>query len=1076
MAYNVHGLENKLFHLDFFKHIEGNDIFMLLETHVEEKSIAKFENRFKMFNITWTPATRSSIYGRAIGGLVCGVRKDLSNSGISHSFKTCVNVNLIQIRTRTTEFTILPVYLRGSNWDRDFEDLKMCMQFNNVVNPIIMGDLNVRIGEEQQILDENILANFPAGLELRQSKDKTINSNGRKFLEYCKDQGMVILNGRTLGDEEGRHTFISSVGSSVNDICAVSMNNLDIVEYFDVGGQIWSDHLPINLGISANASDMGMEKIDLLPKLRWHHQRKEGYKIRLGGKLKALKERKPEPVIKDLTNLIIESYEYPTKRESEKHYKNKWFDWKCDEAREKSMNFLSLYRKSQNENDKEKYIQCKKDYQNLCKRKRKEYFESIEVKLNTVTDSKQWWTLAREIRQQQNYIGNQITADTFRNYFENLLNPIVRVNDISYAANQIIDQQLDRAFSLQEVKDQLNRSKPNKAPGVDRIPYEFFINAPDEYLEEMARTFTRLLNCKDSYESFQKSVIFPIHKKGDTNQPGNYRGISFMNCIGKTMMGMVNERITNWVNRNHVLNEYQAGFRKGYSTIDNIYSLQCIVKLKMAENKKVFAFFVDFKAAFDRIPRNLLTYKLHQMGISTKVLNFIENVYQNTTAAVWTGRELSNDFETGSGVKQGCLLSPLLFSLYLNDLHEYLEGGLFIDNMNIRVLMYADDIVMLADDVNILQKMICNLEKYCLSWGMEVNLSKSEILIFRKGGRISRNEAWTFNGEVVRIAKEYKYLGITLTPKMSFAKHVAAKNDAAKVSLNATWKHFIGRKEVSLRAKWKMFLAVSRSIQSYGAQVWGNSWFEEIDKLQRYFTKRILRLPENTPNYVLALETAQEETHFYTYGLHLKYISKTIFDYGNHRLPYKLSQKIVAKDICWYKELKIKLDDHHVSTHNLILSKETWNNTCANLFDRMKESLYEYHIHKSQQSLERIYKNLDSSKGISYCVEKYNQEQISYIMRARGDILWLNGNTFGDVDARLCSLCNLREVENSKHFIGKCPVLNEIRIRFLKRVNLTDEEIHHVLNGGENLDWMGLINYIKYALKYRNTLVMEFNY
>ncbi|WP_443057110.1 reverse transcriptase domain-containing protein, partial [Streptomyces sp. IBSBF 2390] len=83
---------------------------------------------------------------------------------------------------------------------------------------------------------------------------------------------------------------------------------------------------------------------------------------------------------------------------------------------------------------------------------------------------------------------------------------------------------------------------------------------------------------------------------------------------------------------------------------------------------------------------------------------------------------------------------------------------------NIRLLLYADDIVILADDVNVLQEMIHKLEEYCSKWKMEVNMTKSEIMVFRKGGRPANNERWSFNGQEIRVVKEYCYLGVLLTP------------------------------------------------------------------------------------------------------------------------------------------------------------------------------------------------------------------------------------------------------------------------------------------------------------------------
>lgn len=116
--------------------------------------------------------------------------------------------------------------------------------------------------------------------------------------------------------------------------------------------------------------------------------------------------------------------------------------------------------------------------------------------------------------------------------------------------------------------------------------------------------------------SFKKSIIFPIHKKGDLNAVENYRGISFMNVIAKIFCGVLINRLENWVDVNNILTEVQAGFRKNYSTVDHIFTLTSIVKAFQARNKKVYTLFVDFKAAFDLVNRNALFFKLSQQNSS----------------------------------------------------------------------------------------------------------------------------------------------------------------------------------------------------------------------------------------------------------------------------------------------------------------------------------------------------------------------------------------------------------------------------------------------------------------------------
>ena len=102
----------------------------------------------------------------------------------------------------------------------------------------------------------------------------------------------------------------------------------------------------------------------------------------------------------------------------------------------------------------------------------------------------------------------------------------------------------------------------------------------EEFLSELVRVYNVLYDAGRVDDVIVNTIIFPIHKKGDRNQPSNYRAISFMNVAAKILMGIINDRLYRWVENNNILNEYQAGFRKGYSTSNNIFNLAAIVHLK----------------------------------------------------------------------------------------------------------------------------------------------------------------------------------------------------------------------------------------------------------------------------------------------------------------------------------------------------------------------------------------------------------------------------------------------------------------------------------------------------------------
>ncbi|XP_075150786.1 uncharacterized protein LOC142224894 [Haematobia irritans] len=460
-----------------------------------------------------------------------------------------------------------------------------------------------------------------------------------------------------------------------------------------------------------------------------------------------------------------------------------------------------------------------------------------------------------------------------------------------------------------------------------------------------------------------------------------------MNTAAKILMGILNERLSTWVNEMDIAVEFQAGFRKNYCTIDNAYNLASI--------------------------------------------------------AVWTGEEISEYFQTFSGVKQGCILSPLLFALYINDLHDYLVGGLDINGKNLRILLYADDIVIVADEIEVMQQMINNLYKYCKLWSMEINMNKSKVMVFRNGGRLSEREKWYLNGQQIETVAEYNYLGVIFTPKLSFKKHVQCRISQSKRAINMTWKNFLNKNYISLDTKWKLYLAICNSIKSYAAQLWGYEHFEEVDKLQRYFLKRILKVPENTPDYAIDLETNVDDGHLYTLKLHFKYISKTLYSYGMNRLPNFFTKILMEKELLWVKPINELLSHYGEQSIDTSTPKHTFCISVTNLMEKIQNSNKKSTIERAMPSNTRIYKHLDYTRGTSYMSHSYKQNEITWILKARSGMIYLNGSRYttdGEYDNH-CTLCNLREIENIHHFLGKCPILKIIRRRIFGKDSLQHHEI-----------------------------------
>ena len=143
---------------------------------------------------------------------------------------------------------------------------------------------------------------------------------------------------------------------------------------------------------------------------------------------------------------------------------------------------------------------------------------------------------------------------------------------------------------------------------------------------------------------------------------------------------------------------------------------------------------MDFSKAFDRVPHSLLWERLINDGVHGRILIIIRNMYKTLRSCVKTREGLTGFFPCKIETRQGCMLSPFLFTIYLNELILELrnegENGVFInENIGyIQTLVYADDLVCVADTVGNLQKQVNIIQNYCKNWGTKVNLDKTKLL------------------------------------------------------------------------------------------------------------------------------------------------------------------------------------------------------------------------------------------------------------------------------------------------------------------------------------------------------------
>ena len=186
----------------------------------------------------------------------------------------------------------------------------------------------------------------------------------------------------------------------------------------------------------------------------------------------------------------------------------------------------------------------------------------------------------------------------------------------------------------------------------------------------------------------------------------HYRGITISSALGKLFNSVLKNRLSSYIDEHKLLNEEQIGFKSKCCTTDHMFILQCIIDKYRKDRKQLFMCFVDFSKAFDRIWHVGLFYNLQKIGVSNRFYNILKNMYIKIEIQVQIGNCLTPSFHSNIGLRQGDILSPSLFNIYINDIPRLLtecKPALY-NGLPIGCLLYADDHVILSESEAGLQK------------------------------------------------------------------------------------------------------------------------------------------------------------------------------------------------------------------------------------------------------------------------------------------------------------------------------------------------------------------------------------
>ena len=169
---------------------------------------------------------------------------------------------------------------------------------------------------------------------------------------------------------------------------------------------------------------------------------------------------------------------------------------------------------------------------------------------------------------------------------------------------------LDYTISVKELEEASRKLKPGKACGIDNVCNEMIISLVDTHPNIVLRLFNEILQSGEVIPEWLMGIIVPIYKKGYKLDPSNYRGITLISCLGKLFLSILNARLLLFTHNQSILAEIQLGFVPGNRTSDAHIIINNLVKMICHKsNSKIYSCFVDFKMAFDSVPRDILLKK-----------------------------------------------------------------------------------------------------------------------------------------------------------------------------------------------------------------------------------------------------------------------------------------------------------------------------------------------------------------------------------------------------------------------------------------------------------------------------------
>jgi hypothetical protein len=535
----------------------------------------------------------------------------------------------------------------------------------------------------------------------------------------------------------------------------------------------------------------------------------------------------------------------------------------------------------------------------------------------------------------------------------------------------------------------------------------------------------------------------------------------------------------------------QGGYRKNMGCIEQIFSLKEIIHYRKSWKLNTYMAFLDLQKAYDSTWREAIWVKLHNIGIKGHILKMIKAFYISIQYCVNMGEHMTSFFTTRVGVRQGSVLSPILFSVFINDLVQFLESkglGILVNNKLIPLLLFSDDIVLLAADQKEMKRILEAVDEFSRRWRFSFSHKKCCVM---HDNRKDKTAQWRLGRKYIATTKEAKYLGILneIDPS-SWKAHTKGSVNKVIRRVAALNRAGINIQCLGTKAIVKIYHTVAEPVLLYGIALVPESHLDRMDKAQARALRMLMMTPSHMPTECVRGElgirslAAKATLHKLLFFNKLRHkprteMSKHIFEWRlQHWRDGDLSAKygLIAEAM-----LSLHKIGYSSPTYPLPISpikKTTWKRIMKKLVN--EEDVKEWgRICERRSGHNQGYSTLHNRDSIAPYLLYLAHEDKKLYMQARCASLKLNADSTFTKDNTMCPFCpGVRET--TTHFLVSCPKYFILRLQLQMQLDslgmnvqimmMDENEVKEELIGDG--EWSGevasaVLHYMREALKLR---------